>query len=311
MVSAIQKSILIFLWKFVVANRKILQDEFLPNDDDGSQTRDILRRMTSARLIDRVEIKPNGFVTSCSPVYMPNERGCSLLASETGEMRYLLNSVPPKRLYHHFSHFLEVTRILNEYSKGFAQQSVARLEKTILEHHWLNPEAERDKRRKLLTIVGKGDGGGDIPWAPDAVTEVRANGFCALDAWELETGASSPERVSSHKHKGHYLFDRDFRESMFPHCDFMRVIVVCPNAGWRECYRREIRSKKGAELWLCVDVADIRRDGKFITEEPVFFPPEGDPRPLVAPPSSTAGVQGGGVLAVGLSVNGSVEKAKS
>lgn len=303
MLSSIQRSILVFMWSLFVANRKIIQDEFFPADKDGSVTRDALRRLTAAGLIDRIEIKPNGFLTSCCPVYMPNERGCALLAAESGDMRFLLNGTTPKRLHQHFDHFLRVTRLLSEYRKGFAAQSTVELTRLILEHQWINPEAAPAARRKLLTTLGKGKGGGSVVCAPDAATVIKLLDAVRLDLWEFECGSDTPSRIAAKKTPGYHQFQQSgvWRE-LFPCAQLMRVIAVCPNEGFREALRRALRDKDnlGKELWWCVNVSDIRRDGGFILGEAVFYPVDGDPRPLVRTPPSPpaalvpAGSEGGG-----------------
>ena len=61
----------------------------------------------------------------------------------------------------------------------------------------------------------------------------------------------------------------------------MRVLAVCPYAGWRELLRHEMKGKPGAEFWTFVDAENVTPE-KFLTE-PIIYKVDSGPFPFVAP----------------------------
>jgi hypothetical protein len=73
----------------------------------------------------------------------------------------------------------------------------------------------------------------------------------------------------------------------------MRVLAVCPNAGWRDALRREFierhgeltKPKPGADLWLFVAVQDITATS--FLHEPICYTLERGPLPFVPRPAAS------------------------
>lgn len=268
-------------------NRRIVQDEIYPDDRDGATSREALRDLVARGLIDRIAIKPNDYVLQTAPVYVPNESGCCLLAARTGEMRWLLDC-PPPRNPQDFTHYLGVTRITLDVEKAFAAQADVELVRLVLEHDHLNPEDPPAARRKLLTDVGEGKRGGRVVCNPDFATLLKADRGRCLQLWEHETGSDSPGRVAAKKTPGYFhLAEKRLHQAYFPGTAVAqtRVIVVCPNPGWREGLRRALAGKPGAAAWRLVARGDIDASGRFLRESVFWAFDREEPLPLLLTPS--------------------------
>lgn len=264
-------------------NRKIVQDEFFPRDADGSVTRDFLRKAAAAGYLRRADATDEYRVQN-APVYLPTEAGCCLLATHTGDMRWLLDCAPSVRSPQDFPHHLGVTRLLIQLQKAFAAQRYATCVRLVTEHDVLNPDAPAAQRIKLYTEVGSSRQGGKIVCIPDCGFLVEVGSYARAYYVEFETGSDgSPSRVAARKAPGYAGLHQTQKFKLhFPQAQDLRVLAVCPNAGWKAALATALRDKPGGELWLCAAREDVT-PLTFLHGE-IAATPTGEKKPLVKPP---------------------------
>lgn len=266
-----------------IFNRKIVQDEFFPNDRDGSVTREYLRKMKQAGLLYCID-RTSEYHVQTAPVYTCTEAGCCLLATHTGDMRWLLDCPANTRNAQDFPHHLAVTRLLLQIDKAMAAQRYVELLKLVTEHDIVNPEAESGKRIRLYTEVGQNLRGGKLVCIPDFALLVKVRSFIGAYYFEFETGSDgSPSRVFARKAPAGYrgLLESKKYLTHFPQAQQVRVVFVCPNTGWREAMRNEAKEKDNQEAWLFVS-RDAITPETFLHGD-IFFTATAGPRPLVKP----------------------------
>lgn len=287
MLSTTQKKILWLLQKYGVADRKILQEECGITDD--ARAREIIRGMVARGWIDRVQVRSECLIAP-KPVFFPNEAGCALLASQSGDMADLLQCRPPKSGYTYFAHYLGVTRALLLIVKAFGAQVKVKLVRFLTEHHFVRPGV------MMLTEVGVGQRGGRVIANPDFAIVIEIDGELFVIFGEYETGSDgSPTRVAAKKAPGYAaFFAQEKYRDLFPGVTEARVLAITPYAGFREAMRRALK-ERNAKNWLLVTRDDL--GGDFL-HTPVFHSPTSEEPTLLVkspPPPPVTQVAAGGV----------------
>lgn len=273
--------------KFV--KRAQIQRVAFPDDADGSKTRWLIREMLKEGLIRTVRVQagvPGNHYFG--PIYLPTEKGCAMLAAETGDMHLVLDCEPNTRNWPSFAHYLEMTDLFMTIDEEIVAQKIVQLPCLYHEHDIVNPDAA--KRFRLYTHVHtekRGEEKVQIVCNPDAAFEIVLGDERKAYYVEMERGTDTPKRASAKKAGGYYwLAQRSLYKQHFPEAQCMAVIAVCPNATWTDAMRRSMADKKGRDLWLFVARQDFKEH--FLHEPILYRCDEEKPLPLVPPPSPPA-----------------------
>lgn len=261
----------------------------VPNDKDGAITREVMRKMKDAGLARRLKAEVHDpLATSSVPVWLPTETGCCVLATKTGNIRYLLDSQPNTNSWQNFAHYVAVSELFLTLDAALALQARVLMNALYFEHDVVNPdETDPRKKFKTYTVVKEEARGAHVHrvvCVPDAACEIQVGPYRRAYYWELERGTDTPMRAGAKKVPGyHGLFESKKFQRHFPEAQDMRVIAVCPNAGWRDAMRRAVAAQnKGADLWLFVAWDEIKPDESFLHGPIVYTCTDGS-RPLVKP----------------------------
>ncbi len=255
----------------------------VPNDKDGSITREVLRKLQDAGLARRFRAEvTNPMMTSSTPVWTPTEAGCCLLATKTGDASLILDSLPNTHNWTQFAHFVAVSELVYTIDRAFAAQSYAMLGDVYFEHDVISDSKEPEKRFRLYTVVSQSDSKRTV-CVPDFAFEVCVNEYRRAYFGELERGTDTPKRVAAKKAPG-YAGMNSYFQKIFPNAQDWRVLFIWPNAGMRDAARRAVDPEK-SEMWLFATLPDI---SKTFIHEPVIYAALEGPRPFIKPPVTPA-----------------------
>ncbi len=255
----------------------------IPNDKDGSITREVLRKMLTAGLARRFRAEvTNPYITPSSPVWTPTETGCCSLAIRTGDASLILDAVPGTNNWTQFAHYVAVSELMHTIDKAFAAQTYAALGAVYFEHDQISNAKEPEKKFRLYTVVGQ-SGSKRTVCVPDFAFEVIVNQFRRVYLCELERGTDTPRRSSAKKTPGYAGMNNHFR-AIFPEAQDWRVLFIWPNAGMRDAARRAVDPAK-TDTWLFAALPDIT---ETFLHEPVIYSAQEGPKPFIKPPSTPA-----------------------
>lgn len=264
----------------------------VPNDKDGSITREVMRKMRDAGLARRVKAEVHDpLATSSVPIWLPTEAGCCVLATKTGDVRCLLDCEPNTSSWTQFAHYCCVSDVMHIIDTAFAAQHYAALGSLYFEHDILHPE-EQDpaKRFKTYTLIREerhGEKVTKIVCVPDAAFEVALGKFRRAYYVELERGMDTPRRVAAKKSPGYAGLQETQKFRLhFPQAQDFRVLSIWPHAGLRGSARRAHADKPGADLWLFAAVGEIAAE-TFLHSDIIYGSKEDGPRPFIKPPPGT------------------------
>lgn len=250
----------------------------VPNDKDGSITRDVLRKIAAAGLARRLKAEVhNPLTTSSVPVWTPTEAGCCVLATHTGDTSLLLDAIPNTQAWHMLAHYVAVSELMHKIEVSFARHRTSKLGSLYFEHDVISDAREPDKRFRLYTLVCD-DHGKRTVCVPDFAFEVIVGKYRRVYYGELERGTDTPKRVAAKKSPG-YAAMQDHFKSHFPDAQDWRVLFVWPNAGLRDAARRAVDPAK-SEMWLFAALPDITEE---FLHAPVIYTAADGPRPFIKP----------------------------
>jgi Replication-relaxation len=263
-------------YKFVTTAQ--LRRWCVPNDKDGSVTREVLRKMQTAGLARRFRAEMHvPLVTPSLPIWTPTEAGCSLLATKTGNACHVLDAMPNTNNWMQFAHFVAVSEVVHTIEEAFSAQSYAQLGQVYFEHDVISAEKEPDKRFRLYTITSQSEKKRTV-CVPDFAIEVIVNQYRRVYYGELERGTDTPRRVAAKKTPGYFGMQNHFRKH-YPKAQDWRVLFIWPNAGLRDAARNAVDPDK-TEMWLFAALPEITP--KFM-HEPVIYTAKEGPRPFIKP----------------------------
>jgi hypothetical protein len=148
--------ILLKLRKYKFLTTKQIRNWCVPNDKDGSITRSVLRKMQALGLARRSQAEVNNPLTTAnSPVWIPTEYGCSLLAIETNDATQLLDAIPSVHNWMQFAHFVAVSELVHTIEKAFERHPFAKLGKIILEHDVIECQSDPSSTLRLYTVLSR------------------------------------------------------------------------------------------------------------------------------------------------------------
>lgn len=268
-------------YKFVTT--ALIRDWCVPNDKDGSITREVMRKMLTAGLVRRFKAEVHNPLTTPSvPVWIPTEAGCCLLAAKTGDASLILDALPNTNNWTQFAHFVAVSAAMHAFDAAFAAQSYATIHSMYFEHDVVSDSKEPEKRFRLHTLV-RNDPPKRTVCVPDAAFEVAVGTYRRAYYFELERGTDTPKRVAAKKSPGYALMQNHFRKC-FPDAQDWRVLFVWPNAGLRDAARHAVDPAK-SENWLFAALPDLA--GAFL-HQPVVYTATDGPKPFIKVPTTPA-----------------------
>lgn len=292
-----QTAVLRLLRRYFYLRTAQVRDALVPHDTDGSITRGVLRKLEHAGLVRRHQPKMvEPLSNAAPPVFVLTLKGSNVLAAETGDCSLLLTVEPTFRDWMSLNHFCALSALHLVIDAAFARQERVRQTALYFEHEVVKPDAEEPaKKFRLYTSISQTP---KVVCCPDSAFETELGGHRRTWYVEREMGSDTPARVAAKKSPGYAGLARtQLFQRHFPQARDFRVIAFCPNAGWRDALRREMKGKPGAEHWLFAATPDVRPD--TFVGEPILFAVERGPFPLTPPlagPSGTApgGGSGGG-----------------
>lgn len=265
-----------------------LRDLVAKHDKDGSIVRARLRKLEQAGFVRRYVpklIDPTNPQTA-APIFVLTLAGSNVLATMSGDLSLLLTTQPGFGDWMSLNHFTALASLHATIDAAVRTQDRVKQHALYFEHEVVQPDAEDPAKKFKLhvefpTIIIPKTGKA-LKCCPDSAFETEVSGYRRAWYVEREMGSDSPKRVAAVKHKGYAELARSgFFTRHFPYARDFRVIAVCPNAGWREALRKEMKGKPGAELWLFCAVSDLKPD-TFLHGE-VFWTVEKGPLPFVPP----------------------------
>lgn len=269
------------MYKFLTTAQ--IRNWCVPNDKDGSITREVLRKMLAAGLARRFRAEVNNpLVTPSMPIWTPTEAGCCLLATKTGNASHLLDALPSTSNWTQFAHYVAMSELIHTFTKAIDAQCYAKMGRVYFEHDIKSDAKEPENKYRLYTVVSQNDSK-RVVCAPDAAAEFMVDHFRRVVFFELERGTDTPRRASAKKMPGYSGMNRHFQK-LFPEAQDWRVLFVWPNAGLRDAARRSVDPAKAA-TWLFAALPDIT--GSFL-HEPVIYTANDGPKPFIKPPATPA-----------------------
>lgn len=255
----------------------------VPNDKDGSITREVLRKLQDAGLARRFRAEvANPVMTSSAPVWTPTEAGCCLLAAKTGDASLILDSLPNTNNWTQFAHYVAVSELVHTIDQAFAAQTYAKLGAVYFEHDVISDAKEPEKKFRLYTVVSQHEPR-RVVCVPDFAFEVIVNQYRRVYFGELERGTDTPKRVWAKKSPGYSGMQHHFRKH-FPDAQDWRVLFTWPNAGLRDAARRAADPAK-SDMWLFAALPDMTES---FLHEPVIYTAQEGPKPFIKPPAAPA-----------------------
>lgn len=269
------------MYKFLTTAQ--LRNRCVPNDKDGSITREVLRKMLAAGLARRFRAEVNNpLVTPSMPIWTPTEAGCCLLATKTGDASLILDALPGTNNWMQFAHYVAVSELIHTIAKAFEGQSFAKMGAVYFEHDVISDAKEPENKYRLYTVISQHESKRTV-CIPDVAVECIVNQYRRAYFFELERGTDTPKRVAAKKSPGYAGMNSHFRK-IFPDAQDWRVLFIWPNAGLRDAARRAVDPAK-SEMWLFAALPDITQT---FLHEPVIYTANEGPRPFIKPPETPA-----------------------
>jgi len=266
--------------RYYILNRPQIQRLCFKDHDSPRVSRRRLQTLVSANLINRHNLVfHHPRAGSPGPVYYPSRRGCEFLADYFDDEKYLLtpNQAPQS---HHVFHWLAVSDTHITIDEAIATQDDVRLDGWLNEWDVVNKDESVPERRfQLYTLLRESP---RLVCAPDAAFVLWVRQHKKVFYLEQDRDTCAARRVAASKTKGfHEMAARGLHLRHFPQATVpaFTVLLIAPKARRRDALRRAFRGKPGADLWKFAAATDLSADS--FLHEPVLYPCEGDPMPLV------------------------------
>lgn len=272
--------VLLAVVTYYVLSRPQIQHLCFPTDKTGRVTRRRLQELFSQGLLNRHRaqvVYPNS--APAGSVYYPSQKGCEVLAEHTGDESYLLTPTQCP-LPHHVQHWLAASETHITLNEAIAAQDKVLLGGWINEWDTVNKDEQQpEKHYRLYTLLSENP---RLICAPDAAFTLIALGFTKVFYLEQDRGTTGVRHVVARKNKGYAeLAARGRHRSHFPetNVDTFTVLCVANNERRRDSLRQAFSGVQGADLWKFCSATELSHD--TFLHEPIWYPVEGDPMPLV------------------------------
>jgi hypothetical protein len=310
-------AILLALVRYYVLNTSQIKRLIFTNLPDGRVARRRLQTLADAHLVNRQNVQVCSATNQSPPlVYYPSRGGCEFLRSHFGDDNYLLT---PTRtpIPHHVQHWLAVSDTHIAFDTAIALQNrsdsegsldrakpidtfrllfgrILQIDDNVINppssdiaiDGWLNEwdvankqEADYSKHFKLYTLIRQTP---KLVCVPDAAFLLSKDGHKKVHYVEQDRATSGVEQVVAQKTPGYAamaednLHTRHFPESTIP---TFSVLMIAPTPSRRDSLRKAMKGKPSADRWRFVATADMRPE--TLLSAPIFYPCEGEPRPLL------------------------------
>lgn len=268
--------------RYYVLNRPQIQRLFFPDHQSGRVTRRRLQTLVSENLLNRHNLVfHNPRAGSPGPVYYPSRKGCEFLAEYFDDEKYLLTPTQAPHSHHVF-HWLAVTETHIAVDQAIALQVDVKLDGWLNEWDIANKdESLPHKRYRIFTLLRESP---RLVCAPDSAFMLSMRKHKKVFYLEQDRNTSGARRVAASKTKGYDemvkrgLHLRHFPEATVP---LFTVLLIAPTARRRDALRKAFREKPGKDLWKFAAATDLTPE--TFLHEPIFYPCEGEPMPLVKP----------------------------
>jgi hypothetical protein len=164
--------------------------------------------------------------------------------------------------------------------QAISRQKQVRLEGWLNEWDIANPDAGKPEDRfRLYTLLRENP---RLICAPDAAFLLAIGEYSKVFYLEQDRSTTGVRQSAARKTAGYAeLAKRGLHRRHFPEATLptFTVLTVAPSPGQRDALRKAVRDKPGADLWKFAAQSDLTPE--LFLNEPVFFPCEGGPTPLV------------------------------
>lgn len=263
-----------------VMKRPHIQRLHFPDDNTGRATRRRLQTLVSAGLLNRTRtpvFNPNG--GSPWPAYFPSRAGIELLAEHFEDDRFLAVSVRSPEPYH-LHHFLAITDTHITLDAAIARQSAVSLDHWHNEFDVVNPQENvPELRYRLYTLLRQTP---RLICAPDAAFQLGVGPYRKAFYLEQDRGTTGTRQLVARKTPGYAELNlRRWHTRHFPEAipDTFSVLLITTTPRRRDSLRRAMCEKDPEKLWKFAAETDLTAES--ILFDPIFYPCEGDPMPLV------------------------------
>jgi len=266
--------------RYYVLTRADIQRLCFPKDKTGRATRRRLQALVSAGLLNRTPtpiFNPQG--GTAWPAYYPSNRGLDFLAEHLDDERFLGVSSRRPETYH-LLHWLAVTQTHIAFDRAIDRQDAVRCEGWLNEWDTVNPQEPQPERRyRHYTVLRERP---RLVCVPDAAFLLAVGAHSKVFYLEQDRATIGIRQFVARKTPGYAaLSKRNGHRRHFPQVtvDSFTVIAVTPTPRRRDALRKALRGKSGADLWKFAPQTNLAPEA--FLHNPVFFPCEGDPVPLV------------------------------
>lgn len=266
--------------RYYVLSRTLVQSLCFPKDKTGRATRRRLQTLVRSGFIRRCRtplFNPAG--GSSWPVYFPTQFGLKFLAEHLDDVSFLaLCTRSPEPLYIH--HTLAITTTHIAIDQAISRQKTVRMEGWVNEWDTVNPdETQPERRYRLYTLLRQNP---RLVCVPDAAFLLGVGEHRKTFYLEQDRATTGVRQLAARKTPGYAeLFKRNGHKRHFPQATVsgFTVLLIAPTHRRRDSLRKAIKDKPGADLWKFAAQPDLTPES--FLHDPVFFPCEGDPVPLV------------------------------
>lgn len=281
--------VLLALVQFYLLTRSQVQRLCFPEDQKSRIARRRLQVLVEAGFINRYSLFVyHPALGAPSPIYYLSRKGTEFLASHFDDDKYATaNTQPPQA--NMILHWIALTDTHITVQEAVARQKEVALRGWINEFDVVNKnEAKPEKRFRLYTLIREEP---RMVCAPDAAFLLEAHSygpvpraFCKVFFVEQDRATSGDQQIAASKTPGYAaLAEQQLHRRHFPetNLDSFSVLLVTPSINRRNHLARAFRNKPGAELWKFCAVPDLTPEK--VLREPIWYPVEGDPQPLIKP----------------------------
>lgn len=273
-------AILRTLAHYYVLSRMQFQRLCFPDDRSGRATRRRLQSLLVGGLLNRTRAPVFSQAGGSPwPAYFPSRRGCEVLAEYTDDERFLLVPTQPPQP-HYLLHWLAVSETHISLDLAIAGQKAVSCESWLSEWDVANKDETLPERRyRIFTLLRENP---RLVCAPDAAFLLSIAGHKKVYYLEQDRNTSGVRQVAASKTHGYAaLSERNLHRRHFPEetVGSFSVLCIAPSARRRDALRKAFVGKPGCDLWKFAAAGDWTPER--ILFDPVFFPVEGEPLPLV------------------------------
>lgn len=274
------------LARYFVLNRVQIQSLIFPQHKNPRVTRRRLQFLHEAGLINRQNVQTlHVGETMPSQVYFLKELGCTFLARRFEDDSYLLCPTRSPAA-HHVQHWLAVSDTHILFNSAIAKKRDIQLDGWLNEWDVANKsESNPENHYRLYTVIRDNP---KLVCVPDAAFLLSKDGHKKIHYIEQDRATTGPEQIAARKCQGYAaLAEGNMHTRHFPETTLasFSVLMIAPTNGRREALRKALRGKPGADLWRFVATPDMKPETLF--SAPIFYPSEGEPRPLVKQKEAT------------------------